>query len=260
MVVIGLRSGSGGSVASDGNTPAADTAAKSDLRNGLAAEETTYTDTQTYSSSITTLKTVDASLPWGTTLRVSVIADSFASGQDFCLSETSPSGTTYAVAKIALGPNANVYYGRNGCPSPLTESAIAAMPTDSTAGWGSQNAPAQNAPAPEKDAATKSDLRNGVAVEETIYTDVQTYSDAFTTLNETDSSLPWGTKLHVSISRDQQDFCLSETSPAGTTYAIAKVAVGPNANVYYGKNGCPSTITDASFAGMATDSTTGWGG
>ena len=53
---------------------AQDRAAQSDLRNGLTAEKTMYTDGQTYSNDTTTagLKGVESSLNWGGKLTVAV--------------------------------------------------------------------------------------------------------------------------------------------------------------------------------------------
>ena len=53
---------------------AQDRAAQSDLRNGLTAEKTFYTDTQSYSTDTTTagLKGIEPSLDWGGKLTVAV--------------------------------------------------------------------------------------------------------------------------------------------------------------------------------------------
>src|SRR6478609_2776116 len=44
---------------------AQDRAAQSDLRNGLTAEKTLYTDAQNYDTTVATLKGVESSLDWG---------------------------------------------------------------------------------------------------------------------------------------------------------------------------------------------------
>jgi type IV pilus assembly protein PilA len=110
---------------------AQDRAAQSDLRNGLTAEETTYTDTQAYSDDTATMKAIEPSLDWnGATARaLTVTVD--ATGNIVCLEEDSKSGTTFAVTKIATGGSAGVYYGKNvNCADP-------AVDTSAAAGWGS---------------------------------------------------------------------------------------------------------------------------
>src|SRR5437660_7081416 len=59
---------------------AQDRAAQSDLRNGLTAEKTVYTDSQTYSTDTTTagLKGVESSLDWGGKLAVSTSPDNLS--------------------------------------------------------------------------------------------------------------------------------------------------------------------------------------
>src|SRR5947209_14916741 len=55
---------------------AQDRAAQSDLRNGLTAEKTYYTDNQTYGDATTLAgSSIETSLKWGTTLKVTVSAD-----------------------------------------------------------------------------------------------------------------------------------------------------------------------------------------
>ncbi len=102
---------------------AQDRAAQSDLRNGLTAEKTVYTDAQTYSSDTTTagMKGVEASLAWGTKLTVAVGQSSVAAtgvNDIVCLTEKSNSGTTFAIVDIAAGPKAGTYFAKaalTGC-------------------------------------------------------------------------------------------------------------------------------------------------
>src|SRR5438270_12196331 len=49
-----------------------DRAAQSDLRNGLTAEKTVYTDNQAYDATTVTMKGVESSLDWGGKLTVAV--------------------------------------------------------------------------------------------------------------------------------------------------------------------------------------------
>ena len=107
------------------------------------------------------------------------------------------------------------------------------------------------------DAASKSDLRNGLAAEETVFTDNQTYSvdtAAGGVLKTAESSLQWGTKPVVAfIGGDTSTICLSEQSQSKTWYALAKVATGTNAGVYYTK----STTGDP-CAGVSLATASGW--
>ena len=96
---------------------AQDSAAKSDLRNGLTAAKTLYTDKQSYldTDAATTqadLAGIEPSLKWGTAPSVSESAD----GQTVCLSETSKSGTVFSVADVATGTGvAGTYYSKGAC-------------------------------------------------------------------------------------------------------------------------------------------------
>jgi type IV pilus assembly protein PilA len=110
---------------------AQDRAAQSDLRNGLTAEKTVYTDGQVYSTdtSTTGLKGVESSLNWGgaiTTkpaLNVAVGNSSVGTSDIVCLDEKSKSGTTFSIADIAAGNNAGTYFGKVACPA-ATEGGI----------------------------------------------------------------------------------------------------------------------------------------
>ena len=105
---------------------AQDRAAQSDLRNGLTAEKTVYTDSQVYSNDTTAtgvLKSAEASLNWGgldstkTALNVTVGNSSVGTNDMVCLDEKSKSGTTFSIADIAAGPHAGTFFGRVACPA-----------------------------------------------------------------------------------------------------------------------------------------------
>ncbi len=105
---------------------AADRRAESELREALTVEKVVYTDQQAYAASPNSLRAVEPSLAWGTRLHVAVAdASSRGDGGVVCLSEKSRSGTTFAVADVALGPNQGTYYGPKACPSPISASAVA---------------------------------------------------------------------------------------------------------------------------------------
>ena len=88
---------------------AQDAGAKSDLRNALTAEKTSYTDTQTYTATTATLAAIEPSLKWnagrrraGPGVSVGDVVDA-GDGNVVCLQETSKSGTTFAIADVATG-------------------------------------------------------------------------------------------------------------------------------------------------------------
>jgi type IV pilus assembly protein PilA len=108
---------------------AQDRAAQSDLRNGLTAEKTFYTDAQSYSTDTSTagMKGIESSLDWGGKLTVSVGNVTGTDGNVVCLSETSKSGTVFNIADVASGVNAGTYYNKSGSCSttPATVAAAA---------------------------------------------------------------------------------------------------------------------------------------
>jgi type IV pilus assembly protein PilA len=120
---------------------AQDRAAQSDLRNGLTAEKTVYTDLQAYTNDYTTtapngLKYVESSLNWGganvakpaltVTLGTATVAD-----DTVCLSQTSKSGTVFNIADVATGANAGTYYNKGGACSGTAATLAGAWNT----GW-----------------------------------------------------------------------------------------------------------------------------
>jgi type IV pilus assembly protein PilA len=113
---------------------AQDRAAESDLRNGLTAEKTVYTDNQTYSNDTTTagLKGIESSLNWGgantakPALNVTLGNSSVGTNDIVCLDEKSKSGTTFSLADVAAGPSAGTYFGKVACPA-ASEANFAAL-------------------------------------------------------------------------------------------------------------------------------------
>jgi len=111
---------------------ARDRAAQSDLRNGLTAEKTVYTDKQNYSTDTSTagLKGVEVSLDWGGRLKVFVGDVSLGDQGVVCLEEASKSGKTFSIGDVATGPLAGTYFGKSGCPAaPIDAASVAAIGT-----------------------------------------------------------------------------------------------------------------------------------
>jgi type IV pilus assembly protein PilA len=100
---------------------AQDRAAQSDLRNGLTAEKTFYTDNQSYADATVDndgngtpdIKDIEASLQWGTKLTIALSPDKLS----VCLQEDSKSGKTFAIVDVSSGGNAGTYYGKQACPA-----------------------------------------------------------------------------------------------------------------------------------------------
>jgi hypothetical protein len=105
---------------------AEDRSAQSDLRNALTAEKTAYADNQAYADSSATLHQIDTGLDWGGRLHVFVGASAGTPEQTVCIDETSPTGTTFSIADVAVGPYAGTYFGRSACTS-MSPSALAAL-------------------------------------------------------------------------------------------------------------------------------------
>ncbi|MGO9875458.1 MAG: prepilin-type N-terminal cleavage/methylation domain-containing protein [Acidimicrobiia bacterium] len=95
-------------------TRAQDVSAKSDLRNALTTEKTSYTDNQQYTATTATLQAIEPALKWGTALTVTV-GTTVATDDIVCLSETSKSGSVFSLADIADGPSAGTHYNKGGC-------------------------------------------------------------------------------------------------------------------------------------------------
>jgi type IV pilus assembly protein PilA len=109
---------------------ARDRATQSDLRNGLTAEKTVYTDKQDFSSDTSTagLKGVETALDWGGRLKV-FVGDAVTTGDNgvVCLDELSKSGKTYSIADVATGPLVGTYYGKVACPATIDPANVSAL-------------------------------------------------------------------------------------------------------------------------------------
>ena len=100
---------------------AQDAGAKSDLRNALTAEKTSYTDTQVYTATTATLAGIEPSLKWNAAGGPNVsVGDANAVGDNnlVCIQEVSKSGSTFSIAdiaKAATGITAGTYYNKGTC-------------------------------------------------------------------------------------------------------------------------------------------------
>jgi len=111
---------------------AQDRAAQSDLRNGLTAEKTVYTDAQTYSNDTSTagMKGIESSLDWGGKLKV-FVGDAVNTGDlgTVCLQEASKSGKTFSIGDVAAGNSAGTYFGKAACPGTTNAASVSAIGT-----------------------------------------------------------------------------------------------------------------------------------
>src|SRR2546423_8060931 len=104
---------------------AQDRAAQSDLRNGLTAEKTVYTDSQAYDATTATMKGIESSLDWGGKLTVAV-GDVVAGDKGVtCLTETSKSGSKFNIADVASGANAGTFFNKGGDCSSTAPATLA---------------------------------------------------------------------------------------------------------------------------------------
>jgi type IV pilus assembly protein PilA len=124
---------------------AQDRAAQSDLRNGLTAEKTYYTDAQVYidsqsAANVTTLKTIESALVWADAAATAprslsvTVGDStgtVVTGAVTCLTEKSKSGTVFNIADVAAGPSAGTYYNKAGACTTVDTTLAGAWNT----GW-----------------------------------------------------------------------------------------------------------------------------
>lgn len=110
---------------------AQDRAAQSDLRNGLTAEKTYYTDAQEYSAVAADMTDIESSLDWGGDLTVTTSTDLLS----VCLEQDSKSGTTFAVMDISAGGSAGTYFGKVACPAVPDADGSAVPAGFTTGGW-----------------------------------------------------------------------------------------------------------------------------
>jgi type IV pilus assembly protein PilA len=122
---------------------AQDAAAKSNIRNGLTAEKTFYTDGQAYTldvSAATGLKGIEPSLTWvagapgAGTQEVGVFVGDVVAGDAnvVCLQTPSKSGTTFSIADVAVGGSAGTYYAKGACSTTVATLTGAGW---KTTGW-----------------------------------------------------------------------------------------------------------------------------
>jgi type IV pilus assembly protein PilA len=109
-------------------------AAQSDVRNGLTAEKTFYTDAEKYSAVVAELEAIEPSLTWeaaaAPTAKGNLAVEIQDTGNIVCVESQAKSGQFFILADIATGVGAGTYYNKGA--------AAVACPTVSTAapaGW-----------------------------------------------------------------------------------------------------------------------------
>jgi type IV pilus assembly protein PilA len=111
-----------------------------------------------------------------------------------------------------------------------------------------------------QDAAAKSDLRNGLTAEKTVYVDTQNYDATQATMHGIEPSLNWAGAIATRpalnvvvgdvVAGDKGVVCLDEASKSGTVFSIGDIASGATAGTYYGKAACPAAPTAALIAAL----------
>ncbi len=93
---------------------AQDAGTKSDLRNALTAEKTSFTDNQKYTAVTATLAAIEPSLKWNVAGGPNVAIGDVVAGDNnvVCINETSKSGTIFAIYDVATGASAGTYYNK----------------------------------------------------------------------------------------------------------------------------------------------------
>jgi type IV pilus assembly protein PilA len=106
-----------------------------------------------------------------------------------------------------------------------------------------------------QDAGAKSDLRNALTAEKTVYTDGQAYTTTTATLAAIEPSLKWNVTGGPNVSvgnvvatpADSNVVCIQQVSKSGTTFSIADIAISSGttitAGTYYNKGTCSTTAT-----------------
>jgi type IV pilus assembly protein PilA len=113
---------------------AQDRAAQSDLRNGLTAEKTYYTDSEVYSDVVADLDAIEPSLDWEAaatpTAKGKVAVETTDGDNIVCVESQSKSGQFFILADIATGAGAGTYYNKGAAAV-----ACPAVSTAAPAGW-----------------------------------------------------------------------------------------------------------------------------
>ena len=95
---------------------AQDRAAQSNLRNGLTAEKTFYTDNQAYTATAATLDTIENAIDWAGDVAPVTVGTVYVAingtGDQVTLGARSASGTCFFIRDIATGATAGTSYNR----------------------------------------------------------------------------------------------------------------------------------------------------
>jgi hypothetical protein len=105
-----------------------DTATQAELQRALGDEDAVRASTFLYSANFATMKAADPTLDWGGRLIV-VVGDAMFAGDEaaVCLTEASPTGTTFSIAEVARGGSTGTYYGKTACPAAPTPANLSAL-------------------------------------------------------------------------------------------------------------------------------------
>jgi hypothetical protein len=215
--------------------PASDDETHANLVQALGAETKIGGYNEPFTDNINTLRATDPSLPWND-IRVAV-RDVQRKGDRglVCMSEQSPSGRTFVIAYIVIGPNAGEYEtDGKGCPTPLTANSVALL--------GSQPAqppPISISPADlsNGDSNTQISLSSALEVESKNFDSPALDGVAGLTERFGDAAQPG----------DNGVVCVSMHSSTGTNFESIEVRTGSHNGTYTGTGACPPrpTVADA---------------
>jgi hypothetical protein len=103
----------------------------------------------------------------------------------------------------------------------------------------------------------QNDLKKALTAEKVAYIDQQAYVASPSAMRQVESSIAWGTRVHLAVGDaaspgDRGIVCLSETTRYGDTYSVADVAGGPATGTYLGKKPCPTRLTAQTVVGLGS--------
>lgn len=235
----------------DSGPASGDRSAQSALRDALQAQKSYFVANDKYAGAAK-MRATEPTIDWGDEITVVI---GHVQAQDrgvVCLSQASPSGTTFSIGDVSRGPRAGLYYGLKACPDPATPDAVTAL----GASW---DRGARKNAKKDGDADEKTALRNAFTAAQGYYATHQKYSASVDALRAREPAIDWGGKIQIVTGDavtpgDGAIACLWTTAKSGDTYAVGHVVSGTYAGVYYGTQPCPVPPAPEEVAAFAT----GW--
>jgi hypothetical protein len=95
-----------------------------DLLQAMGWEDSKYATSGQFDGSLADATNDLPALDWGGRVQLAVGDVSPGDQRVFCISEVSPSGTTFKVAQVNGGPDTGSYYGSTACPASIVPVAV----------------------------------------------------------------------------------------------------------------------------------------